>query len=32
MLELGAAGCFQKPVDDAELLALICRCLQPNDK
>ena len=32
LLELGAAGCFQKPVDDAELLALICHCLQPNDK
>ena len=32
LLELGAAGCFQKPVDDAELLDLICRCLQSNDK
>jgi two-component system KDP operon response regulator KdpE len=32
LLELGAAGCFQKPVDDAELLALICHCLQPHDK
>jgi DNA-binding response OmpR family regulator len=31
MLELGAAGCFQKPVDDAELLDLICNCLQPNE-
>jgi DNA-binding response OmpR family regulator len=31
MLELGAAGCFQKPVDDAELLDLICYCLQPNE-
>ena len=29
LLELGAAGCFQKPVDDAELLDLICHCLQP---
>jgi DNA-binding response OmpR family regulator len=28
LLELGAAGCFQKPVDDAELLDLICHCLQ----
>jgi DNA-binding response OmpR family regulator len=32
LLELGAAGCFQKPVDEAELLALICHCLQPHDK
>jgi DNA-binding response OmpR family regulator len=32
LLELGAAGCFQKPVDDAELLDLICHCLHPNDK
>jgi two-component system, OmpR family, KDP operon response regulator KdpE len=30
MLELGAAGIFQKPVDDDVLLGLICRCLQPN--
>jgi DNA-binding response OmpR family regulator len=32
MLELGAAGCFQKPVDDKVLLDLICHCLQPNNK
>jgi DNA-binding response OmpR family regulator len=32
MLELGAAGCFQKPVDEVELLHLICHCLRPNDK
>ena len=32
LLELGAAGCFQKPVDDAELLDLICNCLHPKDK
>jgi len=32
LLELGAAGCFQKPVDDKELLDLIGHCLQPNDK
>ncbi len=32
MLELGAAGCFQKPVDDVELLDFICHCLHPNDK
>jgi DNA-binding response OmpR family regulator len=32
LLELGAAGCFQKPVDDAELLDLICHCLHPKDK
>ena len=31
MLELGAAGCFQKPVDEVELLDLICHCLHPND-
>jgi DNA-binding response OmpR family regulator len=32
MLELGAAACFQKPVDDKELLHLICHCLQPIKK
>jgi two-component system KDP operon response regulator KdpE len=32
MLELGAAGCFQKPVDDEALLDLICRCLQRNNR
>jgi DNA-binding response OmpR family regulator len=32
MLELGAAGCFQKPVDNEVLLDLICHCLQPNSK
>jgi two-component system, cell cycle response regulator len=32
MLELGAAGCFQKPVDDVELLDLISHCLQPYNK
>jgi two-component system, OmpR family, KDP operon response regulator KdpE len=32
MCELGAAACFQKPVDDEELLAVICDCLQPNKK
>lgn len=30
VLELGAAGCFQKPFDNEELLDLICRCLQPR--
>jgi DNA-binding response OmpR family regulator len=30
MLELGAAGCFQKPVDNEELLKLIRYCLQPD--
>jgi two-component system, OmpR family, KDP operon response regulator KdpE len=30
MLELGAAGCFQKPVDEEELLNLIGTCLTPN--
>ncbi len=33
MLELGAAGCFQKPVEEVELLDLISHCLQPyNNK
>jgi DNA-binding response OmpR family regulator len=32
MLELGAAGCFQKPVDNETLLELISYCLQPNYK
>ncbi len=32
MLELGAAGCFQKPVDNEELLDLISYCLEPNSK
>jgi two-component system, OmpR family, KDP operon response regulator KdpE len=32
MLELGAAGCFQKPVDNKELLDLISYCLQANNK
>jgi two-component system, OmpR family, KDP operon response regulator KdpE len=32
MLELGAAGYFQKPVDNEELLDLISNCLQPNNK
>jgi DNA-binding response OmpR family regulator len=31
MLELGAAGCFQKPVDNEELLDLISHCLDPNN-
>jgi two-component system cell cycle response regulator len=30
MLELGAAGCFQKPVDEVELLDLIGNCLAPD--
>jgi two-component system KDP operon response regulator KdpE len=32
VLELGVAGCFQKPFDNEELLDLICRCLQPHEK
>jgi DNA-binding response OmpR family regulator len=32
MLELGAAGYFQKPVDDQELLDMIRCCLQPDRK
>jgi hypothetical protein len=30
MLELGAAGCFQKPVGEVELLDLIGNCLAPD--
>jgi DNA-binding response OmpR family regulator len=32
MLELGAAGYFQKPVDNKKLLDLISHCLQPQNK
>jgi two-component system, OmpR family, KDP operon response regulator KdpE len=32
MLELGAAGCFRKPVDDEELLDFIGYCLQPRSQ
>ncbi len=32
MIELGAAGCFQKPVDDEVLLNLISHCLQPHTR
>ena len=32
VLELGAAGCFQKPVGNEELLDLIRYCLQPNNQ
>jgi DNA-binding response OmpR family regulator len=32
MRELGAAGFFQKPVDDEELLDLISYCLEPDNE
>jgi DNA-binding response OmpR family regulator len=32
ILELGAARCFQKPVDNKELLDFISYCLHPNKR